>query len=283
MRLSVCIATYNVCELAKNCFKTLLEADQGRGLISEIIVVDDDSDDGTSEFLKTLRPPFRVVFNETNRGCVCANNRAAREATSDVLCFLNSDTVLKPGWIEPMLKVIAAYPDAGMVGNLQWNPATRRYDHMGAFFGENGVPKHFGKDWRWAPFRGVKQWPAVTAACCMIKKDVFESVNGFDETFRNSFEDMDICLRLSQKGYINFVACGSRILHHVSSSPGRHDRDKIEREIFLKRWGGYLAERRNGRERRLEAIDYLLRFWDRPWKYNGPKFLRYCGSLPGLR
>jgi GT2 family glycosyltransferase len=271
MRISVCIATYNVCVYTQQCLQSLI--DNSADLIEEVIVVDDGSSDGTREYLRTLGAPFKVICNDATRGYAYNNNLAVREAKSGIVCLLNADTILKPGWAQPMLKVFETGEPVGMVGNVQWNPRTHRYDHMGAYWTDDLVPKHFGKEWRFLPFAGTKQWPAVTAACCMIQKHVCEGAGGFDESYTNGYEDTDLCVRLGQGGYRHFVAYDSTILHYVSSSPGRHDRDRDNAERFLNKWKEILPLYNTPSLTRLDGINYLVRNLDRPWRYNGRKLL----------
>jgi len=272
MHLSICIPTYNAAEMTKACFHSLKET--VHDVDYEVIVVDDLSTDGTRDYLQTLSPPFRVIYNETRKGFAANNNLAAHEARGDLLCLLNCDTVLKKGWLEPMLKAFEIYSDVGFVGNVQWSPKTGRYDHMGMLVGGDLMPTHFGRYWRFVPFQGYKAWDAVTAACVLIRKDVFLNEDGFDEAYLNGCEDIDLCLKLDARGYRHYVAYQSRIEHYVSSSPGRNDRNRQNEELFLSRWENILRTKRTDSERRLCGINYLGRFLDRPWRYNFFKLMR---------
>ena len=278
MRLSICIPTFNARALTRECFESLLAtlptAGSSTELDYEIIVVDDMSTDGTPDYLRSLKHPFTVVLNEVNRGYAFCNNLAAQMSRGEILCFLNADTILLPGWWKPMLEVFEKRKDAGMVGNIQWNPLACRYDHMGVLFDENMKPAHFGLGWRYCPLRGVKAWPVVTTACAMMRREVFLKLGGFDEAYCNGFEDTDLCLRARQNGFVNRVACGSRIVHFVSSSPGRHDNDDENFKLFLSRWSSYIKAEPALQSRRINSLNYLLRYADCPWKYNGAKLWR---------
>src|SRR5690606_16827548 len=89
-------------------------------------------------------------------------------------------------------------------------------------------------------YEAISAYPAVTAACCAIRRERFLDVGGFDEAFRNGFEDVDLCLRLTRdRGLHHYVANQSVVRHHVAASRGR-DRSPVQREnlrLFLARWG----------------------------------------------
>jgi GT2 family glycosyltransferase len=235
----------------------------------EVIVVDDLSVDGTREYLANLPgPPFRVILNETSRNYAASNNTAAAIASAEFLCLLNNDVVLTPGWLAPILRAFDQFPGAGIVGNIQRNPSTGRYDHMGFVFGDNGVPWHFGKNFPFRPYRDCTEWRAVTTACCLIKKSVFLEAGGFDEQYINGSEDVDLCLRLGRAGYRHYVSNESVVFHHVSSSAGRHTFNEENEQRLLARWRVEIQQSLTPRDRRLAAVNYLLRFATQPWRYN---------------
>lgn len=266
-------------DLTKVCLQSILNTLQG--VAYEVIIVDDASTDGSREYLKTLSPPFRVILNETNQGFSTNNNLAAREARGEILCFLNCDTLMKKGWLEPMIKVLESKVDAGFVGNVQWSPRTGRYDHMGVIIGNDLLPTHFGRYWRFVPFRGYREWIAVTAACCLIRKDLFLRAGGFDEAYRNGYEDIDLCFKLSELGFKHYVSYESRIFHYVGSSPGRKNVENKNQQFFMERWNKKLKDRCTICELRKSGVNYIGRFLDRPWRYNGPKLLRALDQVFG--
>ena len=265
--ISIITAVFNRLDLTR---KYLADLEQTLpGLPIEVILVDDGSSDGTREYLGSIQSPhLKIIFNEQNRGFAGANNRGVEQAEAPRLAFLNNDLVLKSGWLEPMLRALEE-PGTGFVGNVQTNAHHGRIDHAGIVFTPWGIPEHYGMDYLYLPKNGVKEFRAVTAACCLIEKEVFLSVDGFDESYRNGFEDIDLCLRLEQKGFRNKVALGSRVGHWVSSSPGRKEKDDPNRQLFLSRWGLKASEW----GKRDWPRHYLWRHLRRPWKLNGTKTL----------
>lgn len=210
------------------------------GLTHEIIFVDDGSTDGTRSWLATLTaPPFRVVLNERNLGYAAANNRAAAVARGQFLALLNNDLVLQPHWLEPMLAAHAKLgPRAGLIGNVQLEARTGVVDHTGLVVNLTGKPVHA----RTLPsrlgrlLRPVRARPAVTGACVVLERTLWEQLGGFDEGYVNGGEDIDLCFRARALGRINAVALNSVVLHHVSSSPGRKARDEQNSYRLARRW-----------------------------------------------
>jgi GT2 family glycosyltransferase len=214
------------------------------GLSYEVILVDDGSTDGTREWLATLRAPFHVLLNPRNLGYAASNNRGAAAAQGRMLAFLNNDLVLSGGWLQPMISALEALgARAGMVGNVQVAAATGDVDHSGIWVTENGKTEHD----RRAPgllARLLEPEPAVfavTGACMLVRAQAWRRLGGFDEGFSNGCEDVDLCLRAGRLGLINVVALRSRVLHHVSSSPGRKDRDEQNAMRLVMRWRPELA------------------------------------------
>lgn len=257
MTVSFIIPVHNCLDLTRECLRTL-EATVPDAQW-EAVIVDDCSADGTSDYLATLPARYRILRNET-RGSYAINcNRAVAVATGEYLCLLNNDTLLTPGWLEPMRHAFDLFPQAGIVGNIQRNPRTGRYDHMGVVFSPRGLHKHVGKYFFFQPYKGYTEWRAVTGACCLVRATTFRGAGGFDESFVNGCEDVDLCLRLGQQGYRHYVATESVIYHHVSSSPGRRDYNRQNREKFSKRWSANLRAALTPREHRQYYSNAILR------------------------
>ncbi len=222
-----------------------LQATLPPGLAYEIILVDDGSTDGTREWLASLSdPPFRIILNEQNSGYAVANNRGAAVARGEFLALLNNDLVLTPRWLEPMLAIFEHEPAAGLVGNVQYDVRTGSLDHIGVFIDHKGKPQHdrtppLGfrpriRDWRVAD--------AVTGACLLIRRTLWQQLGGFDQRYINGCEDVDLCIRARIAGHINAVALRSAVFHHISASPGRKLRDEENCYRLTLRWRDELAK-----------------------------------------
>jgi GT2 family glycosyltransferase len=246
----------------------------------EIVWVDDGSTDGTREWLRTLPAPrHRVLLNERNLGFAASNNRGAKAAAGTVLALLNNDLVLTLGWFAPLAERLVATPRIGVVGNVHLQPATGRIDHAGIVFDLAGLPDHFAKN-RPPRLSGDGRFVrAVSAACWLVRRETFLDHGGFDEAYRNGGEDVDFCLALGRRGLRHWVDHRSRVWHHVSSSPGRKDRDRENLRLFLTRWGSDTAAW--GRED--WPRNYLRRHLHQPWRFNGAKLADALLRLARLR
>ncbi len=239
MLVSFVIPLFNCLPLTQAMLASL-RATLPAGLSHEIIFVEDGGTDGTRAWLSTLQgEPFRVLLNERNLGYAAANNRAATTARGDYLALLNNDLILQPGWLEPMLAAQQRLgPRAGLVGNLQRDAKSGIIDHAGLAISTAGKPVHV----RAAPHRLIR-WlqpepvvPAVTGACVVIRRDLWQELGGFDEGYMNGGEDIDLCYRARAAGRVNVVATRSVVRHHVSSSPGRKARDEENSRRLARRW-----------------------------------------------
>lgn len=265
VEISFIIPLFNRLDLTQTCIESL-RASLPAGLAYEILLIDDGSTDGTRAWLGPLSdtPPFVVLMNEHNSGYAVSNNRAARIARGRMLALVNSDLVFAPGWLEPMLAAFARRREVGMVGNLQFRASTGELDHAGLVIDTKGRPEHLDhRRGRLLLPAACSQRPAVTGACCLIERDRFLALGGFDEAFRNGGEDVDLCYRLRQAGCEVWVANRSRVIHHVSASPGRKAYDEQNSRRLCRKWRDQLIE--DGA--RFWPHVYLHEHWHEPREY----------------
>ena len=257
MQVSFIIPLFNRLDLTREMLATLPPS-LPVGLAYEILFVDDGSTDGTREWLATLPLPVRVILNESNAGYAAANNRGAAFAQGDLLVFLNNDLRFAPGWLEPMLHAHQVLgPKAGIIGNIQRRIANHEVDHVGISFDIQGKPAHD----RTPPTPRercrfvLRLSPAVTGACILLSSGLWRELGGFDESYVNGCEDVDLCLRALRLGRHNGVALKSEILHHVSASPGRKLRDEANTCRLLLRWRPEIV--------RIAATVWFRRYYER--------------------
>ena len=217
----------------------------------EIMVVDNGSiERDTLEFLRQAEADntLRVVAETGPFNYSRLNNRAAAKARGDILVFLNNDTeVDEPGWLTEMVSH-AARAEVGAVGARLWYP-DETLQHGGVILGLGGVAGHaFPHIPRGHPGyfnRAMLQQncSAVTGACMAVRKSVFEELGGFDEeNLAVSFNDIDFCLRLTQRGYRIGWSPYANLIHHESASRG-HQRTLEEQAEFER------------------AVDYMQTTW----------------------
>lgn len=239
VQVSFIIPLFNCLPLTQAMFASL-QATLPTGLTHEIIFIDDGSTDATRAWLAGIRDAnVRVILNERNLGYAATNNRAAAVAQGEFLALLNNDLVLQPRWLEPMLDAHTSLRGrAGLIGNVQLDATSGIVDHAGLVINITGKPVHA----RSAPgtvsraLRPVRVVPAVTGACVIVERSLWQYLGGFDESYMNGGEDIDLCLRARAHGRINAVALRSVVRHHVSSSPGRKARDEQNSYRLALRW-----------------------------------------------
>ncbi|HEY4988767.1 MAG TPA: glycosyltransferase [Opitutaceae bacterium] len=242
-RLSVITPLFNCLEITRAMVESL-RASIPASISYEVILVDDGSTDGTRDWLAGLGAPFRVILNDTNLGFGAATNRGAAAARGEVLALLNNDLLFRRGWLRPMMRSLRTLGrHAGLVGNVQLNAGTLEVDHVGIVVNQKCKPEHDRStpSWMETAFHPTRRVFAVTGACVLVRKETWARLGGFDEGYVNGCEDIDLSLRASELGLANAVALRSRVLHRVSSSPGRKRRDEENSQRLVLRWRHRLA------------------------------------------
>lgn len=224
----------------------------------EIIVVENNSEkEETFAYYKTLEernPKVKVLYwKEKVFNYPAINNFGAEHAAGDYLLFLNNDTeIVNEDCIEELLGYCQRSDVGAVGGRLYYDDGT--IQHAGVIVGLGGIAGHpFSKAVREDPgYFGriimAQDYSAVTAACMLVKKDVFRQVGGFDEGYAVAFNDVDLCLRIRKAGYLIVYNPYAEMNHYESKSRGYEDtEEKVKRfnsEIsrFEKRWRKFLRQ-----------------------------------------
>lgn len=219
-RVSVVIPFRDQPELLRNCLRSLRRS-TFRNV--EVILVDNGSErPATGRLLARIsaKRDIKLVSRPGafNFSLLC--NAGAAAASGDHLVFLNNDTeVLSRRWLERMLSLVAE-PTIGVVGATLLYP-DRTIQHAGLLPRSDGmwVHPHRGEPVERGP-REVQSVPAVTAACLLIRRDLFEAVGGFDERLPLTLNDVDLCRRVRERGKLVVVTPEARLLHYEGLSRG---------------------------------------------------------------
>jgi O-antigen biosynthesis protein len=247
--VSIIIPTRDRVALLKRCIESIRDRTDYEPF--EIIVVDNGSaEEETFRFFREAEAAqaIRVIVDRGPFNYSRLNNRAAAEARGSILLFLNNDTEIDdPGWLTELVSH-AAREEVGAVGARLWFP-DGTLQHGGVILGMGGVAGHaFPHIPRGHPGyfnRAMLQQncSAVTGACLAVRKSVFDELGGFDEdNLGVTFNDIDFCLRLTQRGYRVVWTPYANLIHHESASRG-HQRSREEQAEFER------------------AVDYMQQTW----------------------
>jgi GT2 family glycosyltransferase len=242
----------------KACVKSILEKTDYSNY--EIVIVDNQSiEESTFEFYASIDNIQNIkIFNYTEEFNYSAiNNYAVSKIKSKYVVFLNNDTeVISNEWLSAMLEH-AQRKDVGAVGaKLIYSNNT--IQHAGLIVGIVGNPPVAGHGHRHFPRNDngyfgraniINNVSAVSAACMMLRKEVFEEVGGFDEeNLAVAFNDVDLCLKIREKGYLIVYTPYAELYHHESLSRGYEDtpekQERFQKEVaFMRRkWGRVIDE-----------------------------------------
>ena len=181
------------------------------------------------------------------------NNFGARYATGEYLLLLNNDTeVITPGWLEEMV-MYAQQKRVGCVGAKLLYPDDT-IQHAGVGFGIGGVAGHLHKyfpatsDGYMGRLNYVQDVYGDTAACLLIRKEIYDEVHGLDESYAVAFNDVDFCVRVREAGYTNVFTPFAQLYHYESKSRGMEDNPEKQKRFqgevlrFQARWDDLLAK-----------------------------------------
>lgn len=255
-KVSIIIPNKNHCEDLKRCIRSIKRLTTYSNY--EIVIVDNQSnEEDLVEFYDQLRCDDRtnIVSFDKEFNYSEANNFGVRYATGEYYILLNNDTeVISPAWIEEML-MYAQRDDIGAVGAKLYFP-DHTIQHAGVILGlgpHRTAGHAFSKvDGENLGYMGrlyyAQNVSAVTAACVMIPRRVWEAVNGLDTSFAVAFNDVDLCMRIRQMGYLIVWTPYAELYHYESKSRGSENtpekKKRFESEVqrFRERWGKQLKE-----------------------------------------
>jgi GT2 family glycosyltransferase/glycosyltransferase involved in cell wall biosynthesis/Flp pilus assembly protein TadD len=241
---SIIIPVFNNLNLTRDCLAAL-KANTPAGHY-EIIIVDNASTDGTREFLKSDEQAgrVRVIQNRENLGFARACNQGSQIAKADLLLFLNNDTKVTSGWLEALTGAMRR-TQAGIAGaKLLYADGTIQHAGIG-FIGDlpDHPNRHAATD---APeVNKFRELDMVTGACLMIRRDLFQQLAGFDESYRNGVEDIDLCLRARAAGWKVVYEPKAVVFHLEGQSVGRFNHVAQNLRIFFDRWGKMFDSQKN--------------------------------------
>lgn len=247
--VSLIIPVRDKAELLRNCITSIREKTTYPNY--EIVVVDNGSvEPETLEYFEALKASkeARVIVYDKPFNFSAINNFAVKKAKGSIVGLINNDIeVISPDWLTEMVSW-AVQPEVGCVGaKLYYSNDT--VQHAGIILGVGGVAghshKYFPRDAQgsFSRLKLAQNLSAVTAACVIVRKRVYEEVGGMDEeNLKIAFNDVDFCLKMRAAGYVHVWTPYAELYHHESLSRGTEDSpDKVKRfqsEVFhmQKKW-----------------------------------------------
>ena len=252
--VSIIIPTRNQKAVLEVCINSILEKTTYSNY--EILVVNNQSDQADClQYFESLQAKniAKIIEYDHPFNFSALNNYAAGKAGGELLCFLNNDTeVISPEWLTEMVSH-GIRPEIGAVGaKLLYRNGT--IQHAGVVTGIGGFAGHLsrgssdtnqgygGRLWL------VQNFTCVTGACMLVRREIFEKVNGFEEQLTIALNDVDFCLLVQRAGYRNLWTPHALLYHHESKSRGLEDtpekvaRLKWETDFLKRRWGEKLLK-----------------------------------------
>lgn len=227
LRLSIVIVNWNAGHLLGDCVRSIEEAARERFEFSQVVIVDNCSTDGSLDGLASATLPLKIIRNTKNKGFAAACNQGAQGSRADYLLFLNPDTCLFTDSISVPLAFMEAaqYQSVGICGIQLINEreevsrSCARFPTLRMFFSKilglnrllPGIfQSHFMEEWGHKETREVDH---VIGAFFLVRRHLFEQLNGFDERFFVYLEDLDFSLRAKQSGWASCYLADARAYH----------------------------------------------------------------------
>ncbi len=223
LNLSIIILSYNTKEYLRDCLQSIYN-NLPKGFF-EVIVVDNASIDNSIEMVLKEFPKVNVFKSDKNLGFAKGVNMGAKKAKGELLLFLNSDAVLQNDKVVEMTSFIRRNEDVGILGGLLVNQDLTRQRSYGKFYTlPVAVKMLIGGDRM--EIRGKRldkpvrvDW--VSGGFMMVKTSIFTKISGFDENYFMYMEDVDLCYRAKNMGFLTFIFPDSYALHLSHGSSNR--------------------------------------------------------------
>ena len=272
--VSIIIVNWNTRELTRACVESVIAETT---VPFEIILVDNDSSDGSSEALRAAFPQITVIDAGENLGFGRANNLAALEARSDRLLLLNSDTVVLNGAIDALVQFADQHPDARIWGGRTvfedgaLNPAScwGRPTPWSVFCRATGIARCLGNP-TWCDSESLAQWSrdsvrevdVVSGCFFLIDRALWRTLDGFDPAFFMYGEELDLCLRAHQHGARPMITPDAEIIHYGGRSDTVREDQTVRQfeakaRVYRRHWSPTVA----GLAVRMLDLWALRRLW----------------------
>lgn len=253
-KVSILIPSKDKAQVLRKCLKSIFEKTSYPNF--EVVLIDNDSvEKSTFSLIDSFKNkyPKQFIHHKYSEPFNFAqmNNYGVQQCSGDYIIFLNNDTeIISEDWIQSMMEY-AQRDSVGAVGAKLFYP-DGKIQHAGMVIGlEYGGNTFVGEEGYASGYQNylnqIRNYSSVTAACMMIRKELFLDFGGFDESFAIEYNDTDLCLRVKEKGYNNVYLPHVTLYHYESLSRGYSHLSKKalkvhhrEMEAFTMRWGKYI-------------------------------------------
>jgi len=228
-QLSIIIVSWNVKDYLKACLESILGT--VNSIEFEIFIVDNNSNDGTVEFVKERFPQVNIIANKDNLGFAKANNQAITKSHGEYVLLLNPDTIVFEGAIKKMIDRIGQDQNIGVLGpkiitgdgrTISYCGGRKFPSVMSIVFGITTLDRysrffdsHSMKYWDHADSREVD---AISGSCMLIRRKTIQGVGMLDESFFMYAEDIDWCYRIKKSGWDIYYYAAAEIMHYGEKS-----------------------------------------------------------------
>jgi len=218
LKVAVVILNWNGEALLKRFLPSVINHSEG----ADIYVVDNASTDSSVAFIKQHYPTIGIVQNDLNGGFAKGYNDGLKSIDADIFCLLNSDVEVTPDWLTPIIKIFNTQQDIAIIQPKILD--LKQKDHFeyagaaGGFIDMLGYPFCRGRIFQalekdTGQYNDVKEIFWATGACMFIRRNVFESLNGFDEDYFAHQEEVDLCWRAKNAGHKILYVGHSHVFH----------------------------------------------------------------------
>jgi GT2 family glycosyltransferase len=261
---SIVIVSWNTRELLAQCLESLRNTHDPETHAYEVVVVDNDSKDGSPELIRARFPWVHLIANSENVGFARANNQAIRMTTADYVLLLNPDTIVQPNAVRALMEFMEHNPGAGAAGANLRNPDGTQQDSC---FPEPSLRREI---WRllhldaiypysqyvtrkWQPPR-VYPVDVVQGTCALFRRAALDEVGTLDEDYFIYSEEVDLCTRLRKAGWTIHWVPAARIIHF-----GGQSTRQCAEEMFLRLYHSKITYfRKHGGPRAATAYKLIL-------------------------
>ena len=231
MTISIVIANWNTKDLIQQCIESIFGTTPQEQVTYEVIIIDNASTDGSTEYLRSQSGRITLIENKTNLGYAKACNQGMKIARGKFILLLGSDTIMQPGTLFECVKFLEGNNDAGAVSCKLLNPdgsiqnSLKKFPKLkNAFYTYLSLDK-LNRDYDMAEFNydNTVEVEQADATFLMIRKELMERIGYFDESYRILYNDVDLCRRIQKAGCKIFFLHSVSIIHYGSHSTKNAD------------------------------------------------------------